>query len=134
MLKRFLALVLSPLLIFVLFSANAKPVFYECIDTLVVYTSLGSDGRIIKADSGLLIGRVKGESFKLQKDFDLSLFLNEYKGEIVKVEEIPEGVSYYCYSNKIKYCKEFKGKKVNLHVFIGENGVTVGSPIIFGSF
>ena len=134
MLKKIITVILSALIVVVVFFLNATPIFNEHVEALELYTSLGSDGLIVKADEKILLGRIKGESFRCESDFDYLKFINEYDGEILKVEKIPQGVSYYCYTDKIKYSKEFNGKKINLHVFVGENSVTVGSPVIFGSF
>lgn len=134
MLKKIVTVILSALIVVVVFFLNATPIFNEHVEALELYTSLGSDGQIVKADEKILLGRIKGESFRCESNFDYLKFINEYDGEILKVEKIPQGVSYYCYTDKIKYSKEFNGKKINLHVFVGENSVTVGSPVIFGSF
>ena len=126
---------------FILFAAftffNATPVFFNYTDRLELYIDGGgSAGVIVSADKKdyPFIKGVSGESFKADKDtFDLDNFLNDFSAKIILTEEIAEGVSYYAFSNKIKYRSSVRGKTVNLHIFVGET-VTVGSPLIFGSF
>jgi hypothetical protein len=50
------------------------------------------------------------------------------------MEETEEGINYYAYTEKLTTEKIIRGKKINLHIFIGESEVTIGTPIIYGSF
>ena len=44
------------------------------------------------------------------------------------------GSCYYYYTPQIADFCVINGEKVNLHVVVGENSISIGSPIIFGSF
>ena len=75
-----------------------------------------------------------GESVELEKTTDIEKLLIDFSAKLVMVEEIDCGVSYYAYSSKIPYLTKLKGQKVNLHVFVGEEKIKVGAPLIYGSF
>ena len=77
---------------------------------------------------------VKGESFTAPLNYDYKKLLEELNAKIVMTEDASEGNSYYAYSKKIRYCKTINDKKINLHIFVGKTGITVGTPIIYGSF
>lgn len=76
----------------------------------------------------------KGESYQLEKKEDLHNILSFYNAKLELVEEIEDGTNYYAYSKDLRYCKEIKGKIINLHIFIGKNKTIIGTPLIFGSF
>ena len=68
------------------------------------------------------------------KDYPyLKSFLDDFDAKVIFTESIDEGVSYYAYSPKIKERVNLNGKTINLQIFIG-NSVTVGAPLIYGSF
>ncbi len=115
---------------------NNRPIFLDKSDSLEVYLSNSSSGEIIRLyDKKCGAICVKGESYRVDKGkFSLESFIDEFNGEIIFQEKIDEGISYYGYSSEIKYRKIMNGRAVNFHVFIGENSVTVGAPIIYGSF
>lgn len=80
-----------------------------------------------------------GESIVIEKEeFDLGKILSYIKAEIIKTEETSDGVSYYAYSDEIKYCKDLFDSKVNLHIYVSNSSesetVKIGSPIIFSSY
>lgn len=134
--KIFLVSFVILLLIFITFS-NQTPLFKDYSDNFEIYTkSPSSNAQIVCTNSKtypLIFGKV-GESCKIFGEFDLSSFLMKMGAKTVFTEKAEHGVSYYAYSNDIKYKASVNGHVVNLHVFIGDSGVTVGSPIIFGSF
>ena len=75
---------------------------------------------------------VQGESACVEEG--LSAVLEKYSA-VVLFEEIGEGyISYYCYSPKLKRSIVLDGKRVNLHIVEYENGLRLGSPIIFGGY
>lgn len=77
---------------------------------------------------------VYGQSFKTDlNEFDLKSFLDDFDAKVIFTESIDEGVSYYAYSPKIKERVNLKGKTINLQIFVGTT-VTVGAPLIYGSF
>ncbi len=117
--------------------SNQIPVFFGYSNNFEIYTkNPSSNAVIVQANSNeyRLISNKVGESCKIKGKFDLSSFLQEMGAKVVLSEKTAQGVSYYAYSDDIKYGATIYGKAVNLHVFIGDTGVTVGSPLIFGSF
>ena len=118
--------------------SRAKPVFYGVNDRVEVYLSNPSSTAEIKTVSLLeykCLTNVVGESVQMLKnDFDLDKFLDRYSAKIRFTENTEHGVSYYAYSNKIKYKKVVKNTLVNIQIHISKALVKIGSPIIFGSF
>jgi len=117
---------------------NVKPVFHAYSNEFqVCVNSPSSSGKIItvsKAEYPFSVG-VKGESFQVKiKDFNLEKTLNDFSAKVLFTESIEDGVSYYAYSPKIRYKKQIKNKTVNMQIHFAKTTVTVGSPIIFGSF
>lgn len=76
----------------------------------------------------------KGESYYLENSLNLNEILNYYDAELIETEETEYGTNYYAYSKNLKYIKKVKGKKINLHIFIGKNKTVIGTPFIFGSY
>ncbi len=137
MFKRLMLLFLAVTILLAFLSLNSRPVFSDYSNKIELYfNSSSSMAQIVNIDSfnKQFFFSVRGESFKVDKQaFDLENFLKEFSALMVFVEEIEEGVSYYAYSPKIKYRAKILGKTVNLHIFLGKQ-ITVGSPLIFGSF
>lgn len=55
-------------------------------------------------------------------------------GKILFTERTEYGASYYGYSPKVKYKTSLYGKRVNVHVFEGNDTTKIGLPIIYGSY
>ena len=116
---------------------NNKPIFNDYSKNYEVYLDTSSsNARIISATKTIypLIYNKVGESCKIIGSFSLDEFLTKMNAELIFTEDTDEGVSYYAYSKQIRYKRMVCDKVVNLQVFIGKSGVTVGSPIIYGSF
>lgn len=64
---------------------------------------------------------------------DIDEFLKSVNGEIMFEEPLDDSVNYYCKAD-LPYSVELYEKTVNLHICVREDGVTVGSPIIFGGY
>ena len=64
---------------------------------------------------------------------DIDGFLSEVNGEIVFCEELSDSVNYYCTAD-LPYSVELYGREINLHICVRDDGVAVGSPIIFGGY
>lgn len=116
---------------------NAKPTLYNYSKTLTFYSDKGSDG-VMTTVSGvdyIFILNRAGESFsKKENEFDVFKMLKDFNAEKV-IEEVFDGKkSEYFYSDKINYSKTLYGKKVNIHVFTDSGVITVGTPIIYGSY
>lgn len=137
MIKKIFIVVLSVVCTLFVGAVNGEPVFKEYSDRFEVYTVGGSAGKIasVGGTDFFLCRRVKGESFKCAAEFfSVEEFLNDFAAQIMFTEETKEGTSYYAFSESIKYSKTFNDKRINLHVFVGSEQVTVGSPVIYGSF
>lgn len=137
MFKRFLAFFsVSAVFTLVLF-CYCLPVFYGYSEKFeICYITASSSGRIeeTSAEDFPLFDKY-GESFTVRGDkISVEDILERFNAKIVFTEKINEGISFYAYSDKIAYRKTIAGKKVNLHIFVGKNKTTVGTPIIFGSF
>lgn len=116
---------------------NAIPIFTNYADNFEVYTESACSNAVIVSTSKQaypFILNKYGESCKIQGEFDLQSFLADMGAKAVFIEKTESGESYYAYSSDIRYAKTVKNKRVNLQIHIGDCGVTVGSPIIFGSF
>ena len=137
MLKKLMVIAFIFITLFSVSIINSTPVFSGYASTFEVYIgSDSSNAQIVSASKSELIfmNNVCGQAFVMDKDsFDLSGFLKDFGAQIVSVEQIGEGVSYYAFSPKIKYKKQLFNETVNLQIFIGDT-VKVGSPIIYGSF
>ena len=117
---------------------NAKPLFSSYQDNFEVYIgSSSSTAKIItvgKTDYPFM-KRIKGESVKIcANGFDAYQVFEDYNAQIIFIETVGDTVCYYGYSKDIKYLEVIGGRKINLQVAITGNSVTVGSPIIYGSF
>lgn len=136
-LKKIIIVALTFLSVFAVYVGNHQPVFSGYAKNFEVYlASPSSNARIVSVNVRQYptLINVYGESFKANKEnFDLKGFLEDFNAQIVFVESISEGTCYYAYSPKIKYRAQIYGSVVNLHVFVGDS-VTIGAPIIFGSF
>ena len=142
MFKKILVCFLSLLLIFGIAIVNKKPIFSGYASNFEVYLGeSSSNAKIVNASKidFLFLNKVCGESFKIDSlDFNIDKFLVKQNAKIVFIEEIESGISIYAYSRTIKYKKRIKGKMVNLQIFIPKDmentKITVGTPIIYGSF
>lgn len=142
MFKKILVCFLSLLLIFGIAIVNKKPIFSGYASNFEVYLGeSSSNAKIVNANKidFLFLNKVCGESFKIDSlDFNIDKFLVKQNAKIVFIEEIESGISIYAYSRTIKYKKRIKGKMVNLQIFIPKDientKITVGTPIIYGSF
>lgn len=85
---------------------------------------------------------LRGESIWLDREGKSTLecealvaeLLAQYEAEVLKKEEFADGVSYYCYSEKLKKGIILDGVTVNLHLVVKENCIALGTPVIFGGY
>lgn len=137
MFKRFSILSLCAVMIFLLHVILNTSIFSGYTKRVEVY--LGKSGSLsqiqtIDVKDYPYYSGVCGQSFKTDlNNFNLNVFLDDFDAEIIFTESIGEGVSYYAYSPKIKERVNLKGKTINLQIFVG-TAVTVGAPLIYGSF
>lgn len=80
----------------------------------------------------LTLQGVCGESATYSR-LDLADFLASVNGEVVFCERLDDSVNYYCTAS-LPYSVTLYGKQINLHICVKEEGVTVGTPIIFGGY
>jgi len=120
------------------YAVNRKPTFMDYSKDFTLYIQSNSSNCVFrKVTSFEYLFRVNvfGESCSIEKErFSLEDFLQDFSAQIVLVEEINGLTSYYAYSKDIRYLQVVNGKKVNLHVAVGEDSVVLGTPIIYGSF
>ena len=117
---------------------NNKPLFSGFAAEYEVYSMAnGSNGMIehVNSNKYYTFALKYGEACVIDVgEFCQQQFLNQYNAKTILTERTSHGFSVYAYSPQIKYCTYIKGEKINLHLFIGEQAVKVGSPIIFGSY
>ena len=109
-------------------------------ESYVVYTDSSGSGSSISAaqtvcaaDYPFIVCK-RGESVFIEERLCAEELLKSYGATLSFTEETEEGKSYYCYVKGLKYLKIIGGKRVNLHVFIGDGYTVIGSPIIYGGF
>lgn len=137
MFRKISAVVIAVSLLLMVSLSVKSPVFKDYAKEIEVYSGDNSSLASIltvNTDEFYQVKNVKGESFKVSdKEFNLDEFLLSFSARIVFTEKIKQGTSYYAYSPKISYRAVIKGKVINLQIFMGDE-ITVGSPIIYGSF
>lgn len=106
----------------------------------VFYLDSASSQGLRKTQLSFLdIPRVKGECVRMDlqgKDggrYALNM-ISSFDGELVFMEEACGRTSYYAYAQGLGEGIWLYGKKVNLHVAVGEEECVVGTPIIFDGF
>lgn len=78
---------------------------------------------------------VKGESVTYFGDaFLLSDVLEKYGATLLFSEEVGDVICYYAYSPVLPYRATLYGKTVNLQIATENQRITLGTPLIFGSF
>lgn len=138
MFKKLCAIFLAFFVLSWAFTVNDKPVFGAYAERFELYLLDNSSSAYIVSvskDEYSAYKKIMGESCKVDKqNFSISDFLFDMGATLIFVEENEFGTSYFGFSPKIKYKKSTSGGTINLHVFIGESEVSIGSPVIFGSF
>ena len=85
---------------------------------------------------------LRGESIRVTLEQETAnsqqAYLNEllevYKATILKVETFECGVSYYCYSARLRKGVSLDGVTVNLHIVVKDREMVVGTPLVFGGY
>ncbi len=80
----------------------------------------------------LFLKDVCGESAEYA-DTDIEGYLQKFGGRVLFCETAGDSINYYC-SAKLPYSVQIKGQTVNLQICVRENGVKLGTPIIFGGY
>lgn len=134
----FVVLISSILLMFFGTIINSSTYFDEYNGVYEVYLSSNSSkAKIVSVDkrnAGSFICKTGEAIFIENSELDIDKILDDFKAKLIFVENTNEGISYYGYSQKIKFQKRINGKDINIHVFKGNNGIKIGLPIIYGSF
>lgn len=137
MLKKISVITLSFLIILFFATSNAKPIFGAYTNSFEIYLfNPSSNAKILTVSKNEypFIHNKVGESCKISGEFSLCEFLTDLSAAIIFTEKTDAGISYYAFSEKVPYKREICGQIINLQIFIAENSVTVGAPIIYGSF
>ena len=114
---------------------SSQPLFKNFNDNFEIYLNEhSSNAAIISSDAGGFIMTFTRTGESCKTDLSAVEIFSYFGAETVFTEVTCEGVGYYGFSEKIKYREYVNGKTVNLHVFEGKTGTTVGSPLIYGSF
>lgn len=111
-------------------SASAQSYAFFCGNTSADCREV--DGGAAAGLKRLFLSDVCGETATF-KDFDLGKFLAEVNGTILFEERLQDSVNYYL-SADLPYSVKIGGYVVNAHVCVRDDGVKVGSPIIFGGY
>ena len=91
------------------------------------------------------IARVKGECVYteisayaggryLTKDEIAEEIIKKYGAEVLFCEEVSGVLSYYAYTDAWADGVYIYGRKINLHVAVGDEYLAVGTPIVFGGY
>lgn len=135
MTKKALVLIAGLLIIGFVWAVNSKPqLSFFSSDRYAYLGSNSSSADIVKTNNFCLYFNRTGESVELAYKVDVDKIFNGLQAKLVFSEQTDDGVSYYAYSPVLKFQTLLSGKRVNLHVFVGENRSVIGSPLIFGSF
>ena len=137
MFKKILASIVFIICLAFIYQINFKPIFNDYAQTFqVCLNDKGSASQIclVNKQQFKTLKGVYGESCVVEKDLDANTILSDFKAKIVLVEDSGSGNSIYAYSSKIKNHVTINGRMVNLHIHTQKDLITVGSPIIYGSF
>lgn len=119
------------------FAASRAPLFAEFSDTFELYLKKGSFDSYITTvgiEDYRLSGDVEGEGCTVKEGITAEEIMRAFSATVVFGEETEDGISYYCYSENIRYRENLKGKEVNLQIFESSRGIKIGAPLIYGSF
>ena len=107
------------------------------------YLSSASSQSLIKSELSLSdLPLLRGESVRVSLEGETAnsqqAYLNEllevYKATILKMETCEDGISYYCYSARLRQGVSLDGVTVNLHIVVKDREMVVGTPLVFGGY
>ena len=128
---------LSAALIFALSAAGASSVLKDVNGNKEYYLyGSGSDCVIVDENdySPAYLAFVKGVCVKNVSERDVLETIRRYEADLVFSERFGSVTNYYYYSNKISGYKLVKGKKINIHAAFDDGVISIGTPLIFGSY
>lgn len=140
MLKKSACALIAVVLIFSVYFLSSKPLFSGLADGVSayeVYQTPYSSNQVAFVSNRLdylLTLKKYGESCTLKKGVCAENVFSFFNASVIFTENSENGVSYYGYTDNIKYFTYINGRRVNLHVYEQKEYAKVGSPIIFGSF
>ena len=138
MFKRISVAAISALVVLSFILLGSTPILKGYSENHVAYlTNSSSNIKVVKLSNGSfpIINGVRGESCTFTADgFDVDEFFSHHGATHILTERTGLGVSYYAFSPEIKYKERVSGKEVNLHVAVYGERITIGTPIIYGSF
>ena len=134
MLKKVSLITAIAILLACFVSLNSQDTFSYGKKSYYVYNR--SSGAQITTQKPFLAVNVVGETVVLSaSEFNVQKLLLEKKANVLFEEKLGEELTiYYCYSPKIKRQKTVKGERVNMQIAIRGAVVTIGSPVIYGSY
>lgn len=132
-----LYIALSALILSIAFTLiNNPPTFIGLSGERTAYVgSASSQAGIVDYSAIAAVNRIKGESCRVSaKNFSLDSVIKNFGAEIIFIERVGGTVSYYMYAPSLKTSATVKGCLVNLHIAVTNDYVTLGTPIIYGSY
>ena len=136
-LKLFALTIAAGILLAVITICQAKLCFKGAESYTFFCGDTSKNCREVRADSNtrlkkLTLPEICGECAEYS-ELDVESFLKSVNGEIVFVETLSDSVNYYCKAD-LPYSVNLYGEEINLHICVKNEGVKVGSPIIFGGY
>lgn len=122
---------------FSIYLLNALPVIKNAKGYEVYLQNYSSNAVIKTVDftDYMFLSDIKGESVKFSaEEFNQTELLNNLNAVIVFTETLDGVYCIYAYSPKIRYRQTVNGKTVNVQIAVRGEQITVGCPIIYGSF
>ncbi len=130
---------LAAIVIFVLLAALPDRLVFKGGDRYTFYVGNTSKNcRVVSCaapEAGITrlgLRGVCGESATFSY-LDIDDFLSRVNGKVLFTEELDDSVNYYCKAD-LPYSILLNNNVINLHICVRQDGVTVGSPIIFGGY
>ena len=124
-------------LIVVIAVCETRPCFKDSESYSFFVGNTSKNCKEVRADSNtaltkLMLSGVCGECAEYS-EFDFEEYLKSVNGEVIFVETLSDSVNYYCKAD-LPYSIKLYGEQINLHISVKDNGVKVGTPIIFGGY
>ena len=121
--------------IFLYTLSNYFPIFFSSSKNLEIYKGNSSQKIYNLTNIQSIFTFKAGEGFYVDSNnFDINEFLKNHNAQVVFIEKVESGTSYYCFSTNIYYFQPIRDKIINLHIFISEKTTKIGSPIIYGGY
>ena len=134
---RFVLAVLLAVGIFIFASVFSLSAFPQESDKEYYLYTPSSQAEIANQVSVFKLLYIKGECARVEcadAQAYLQATIEKYNAEVVKVESFDGGISYYCYSPKLKNPVLLDGAFVNLHIVVKGSSILLGTPLVFGGY